>query len=65
MVQSRTYADIVRLDQLDDGFVDNLKRFFETHNQLKGKAFKVEAVGDPDRACALIVKAAGQLEGAA
>jgi inorganic pyrophosphatase len=56
--QSRTYADIAELNALGDAFVQDLSRFFETYNALKGKRFEVTAIGDAKRACALIARAA-------
>ena len=58
IAQSRVYADVNDLDCLGRAMVGELTRFFETYNELKGKQFKVTAVSDPARACALIEEAA-------
>lgn len=55
--QSRSYADITRLDQLGEGFTGELTAFFVTYNELKGKRFDVKAISDAERACALVDQA--------
>ena len=55
--KSRIYADVDDLECLGPAMVDELTRFFETYNELKGKNFAVKAVSDPGRACALIEEA--------
>jgi inorganic pyrophosphatase len=55
--KSRIYADINDLDCLGRAMVEELTRFFETYNALKGKKFDVTAVSDPARACTLIEEA--------
>jgi len=57
ILKTRMYADVQDLDCLGSAMVDELKRFFETYNGLKGKRFEVTAMSDPARACALIEKA--------
>jgi inorganic pyrophosphatase len=55
--QSRTYAGINALAELGDAFVEDLTRFFETYNALKGKRFEVVGIGDAACAVALIANA--------
>jgi inorganic pyrophosphatase len=54
IAESRMYADVNDLDCLGRAMVEELTRFFETYNGLKGKHFGVTAIGDGARACALI-----------
>ena len=58
LAQSRAYANITSLDQLGDGFAEELGRFFTTYNELKGKRFKVLATRGPDRAAELVANGA-------
>jgi inorganic pyrophosphatase len=55
--ESRMYADVIDLDCLGHAMVDELSRFCETYNALKGKQFEILAIGDAARACALIEEA--------
>lgn len=57
ILKTRMYADVHDLECLGHAMVDELTRFFETYNALKGKHFQVNAVSDPARACALIAQA--------
>ena len=57
IAESRIYADVDDLDCLGKAMIDELTRFFETYNALRGKKFGVIAVSDPARACALIEEA--------
>jgi len=50
LAESRTFANIDSLDQLGDGFRDELTRFFVTYNELKGKRFEVLGIHGPGRA---------------
>lgn len=61
--KSRMYADVDDLDCLGRAMVDELCRFFETYNALKGKTFAVTAISDPVRACALIAEATNGADG--
>jgi inorganic pyrophosphatase len=54
--QTRLYADVADLDCLGAAMIDELTRFFVTYNDLKGKKFEVIAIGDAERACALIAE---------
>lgn len=54
---TRLYADVADLDCLGAAMIDELTRFFVTYNDLKGKKFEVLAIGDAERACALIAAA--------
>ena len=54
VAQSHTYADVCDVEQLGDAFLKELTRFFITYNELKGKQFRVVAVGDPQRAATLV-----------
>lgn len=57
VAQSHAYADVDSLDRLGGAFVEELKRFFVTYNDLKGKRFEVLGVGGPERACDLVAEA--------
>lgn len=61
--QTRLYADVSDLDCLGAAMIDELTRFFVTYNDLKGKKFEVIAIGDADRACALIAEASRKRQG--
>jgi inorganic pyrophosphatase len=54
---SQAYHDILDIETLGEAFTQDLSRFFETYNQLKGKRFKVLAIGDGSKAAALIERA--------
>lgn len=57
ILKTRMYADVDDLDCLGRAMVGELTSFFETYNALKGKHFRVNAISDPTRACALIAQA--------
>ena len=57
ILKTRIYADVHDLECLGRAMVGELTRFFETYNSLKGKHFRVSAISDPARACALIAQA--------
>jgi inorganic pyrophosphatase len=57
VAQSHSYADINSLDQLGKAFLEDLKRFFITYNDLKGQQFEVVGVGNPHRARELVAQA--------
>ena len=54
---SHTWADIDRFDQLGNAFCDELERFFDTYNALRGRGFKLIKVSGPGKACRLIEEA--------
>lgn len=55
---SHLYAKVRTVDDLDDGFLDNLVQFWTNKDRLEGKSFTCIGVGDPKTAAALIRKAA-------
>lgn len=57
VAKSRAYADVHDLAALGQSFVDELVRFFVAMNDLKGNRFEVRAIGDAERASALIEQA--------
>jgi inorganic pyrophosphatase len=54
---SHTWAGVEDADQLGKAFSDDLERFFETYNALRGRKFKLKKVAGPGHACRLIEKA--------
>ncbi|HYI42631.1 MAG TPA: inorganic diphosphatase [Sphingomicrobium sp.] len=54
LTDSRTFAEVQRLEELGDGFTAELNRFFETYKDLKGQRYDAIAVGGPERAAELI-----------
>ena len=57
LAKSRTYENVEEIEQLGDGFADELARFFTTYNDLKGKTFTVLGVRGADAACDAIESA--------
>ncbi|MDQ3145070.1 MAG: inorganic diphosphatase [Pseudomonadota bacterium] len=58
LAESRAFANVDSLDQLGEGFADELARFFTIYNELKGKQFEVLATYGPTRASTLVEQAA-------
>ena len=56
--ESRMFAGIDRLEQLGQGFIDELTTFFETYKRLRGQEMEVLAIGGPERAVQLIEETA-------
>lgn len=54
--QSRSYADLTEIDQLGEGFCDELQTFFATYNALKGKKFKIKKTGNAKRAFKILLE---------
>lgn len=54
LATSHAHASVDRLDQLGDGFAEDLKRFFVTYNDLKDKHFEVTALSGAERAVELV-----------
>jgi inorganic pyrophosphatase len=54
--QSRSYADLTEIDQLGEGFCEELRTFFATYNELKGKKFKVGKTGNARRAFKILLE---------
>lgn len=61
LAESRSYREVVRLDQLGRSFAEELQRFFEALNELKGNRFQVTAIAGPERAAELIGEGAAKL----
>ncbi len=57
VAKSHTYRDVASLQVLGSAFTDDLALFFQTYNQLRGREFKVLAIGDAHRATELIREA--------
>jgi inorganic pyrophosphatase len=55
IAQSHAYRDVETLAQLGEGFVEDLRRFFVTYNDLKGKRFRVLATSDAARAAEIVL----------
>jgi inorganic pyrophosphatase len=53
---SRLYEHVRTLDDLGEGYLDQLESFWVQYNALKGKRFKVLSVGDAAAAVAAIRK---------
>jgi inorganic pyrophosphatase len=51
LAESRAYENIGEVEQLGDGFTDELARFFTTYNSLKDKKFEVLRIRDSKAAC--------------
>lgn len=60
--QSFAFRNVDRLDQLGASFAEEIQRFFEAYNDLRGNRFKVVAVSGPDRAVELIRQGAAKPE---
>jgi inorganic pyrophosphatase len=54
LAKSRAFENIGEVEQLGEGFSDELARFFTTYNALKGKKFEVLGVRDAKAACAAV-----------
>lgn len=55
LAESRAFAEVDELDQLGDGFREEIQRFFVTYNDLKGYDFKVlDAI--PARGAARLIR---------
>lgn len=54
---SHTYRDVADVNALGESFTEDLARFFETYNQLKGNRFKVLGISNAERAVELVNKA--------
>jgi inorganic pyrophosphatase len=54
---SHLWADVDDAGQLGKAFSEDLERFFETYNALRGRRFRLKKVSGPAEACALIKKA--------
>jgi inorganic pyrophosphatase len=52
--RSRMHADVSTLEEMGRSFTDELARFFQTYNGLKGGSFAVRRLGSAQDAAALI-----------
>ena len=48
--ESRIHEDVRSLEDLNDHLIDEIEHFFISYNQAKGKVFKPEGRGGPERA---------------
>lgn len=59
--ESRSYREVGRLEQLGSSFAEELQRFFEALNELKGNRFEVTAIAGPERAAELVAQGSAKL----
>jgi inorganic pyrophosphatase len=59
---SRNQRDIQSLDALSASLVEEIEHFFVSYNEVAGKSFRVLGRAGPDRARALVEKAARQFQ---
>ncbi len=63
--QSSAFRNVDGLGQLGPGFAEEIQRFFEAYNDMRGNRFDLVAVAGPDRAVRLIDEGTTRLAGEA